>query len=88
MVTKEVTILNATGLHARPAQKFVEKANEFTSSIFLVKNDKEINAKSILGLMTLGLSKGSTVTIKTDGEDEELAITALAQLIESKFGEE
>ncbi|AEF95516.1 Phosphotransferase system, phosphocarrier protein HPr [Desulfotomaculum nigrificans CO-1-SRB] len=88
MVTKEVTILNETGLHARPAQLFVQKAGEFQSEIKIKKEDgSAADAKSILGLMSLGLTKGTKITIEASGDDAEQAAAALVRLVEEKFGE-
>ena len=84
---KKVTIINETGLHARPASMFVKKASEFKSSVELVFNGEKVNAKSIMGLMKLGLAKGTEVVIETHGEDEELALNSIVELIESGFGE-
>ena len=84
MITKETTIRNASGFHIRPSQLFVEKAAQFKSQIILQQG---IDGKSILGLMTLGLEKGSTLTISADGPDEKEAIEALTELVESGFGE-
>lgn len=89
MINKEAIILNESGFHLRPAQLFMEKANEFSSDINIINEDgDQTDAKSILGLMTLGLVKGSKLTLELDGEDEEAAATALLELINSKFGEE
>lgn len=87
MVIKEVTVLNATGLHARPASMFVQTAGKFKSKIFVIKEGNSINAKSIMGIMAGGISQGITVQIKADGEDEADAVDALVQLINDKFGE-
>lgn len=87
MVVKEVTVLNATGLHARPASMFVQTAGKFKSKIFVVKEGNEINAKSIMGIMAGGISQGTTVEIKAEGEDETEAVEALVKLINDKFGE-
>jgi phosphocarrier protein HPr len=89
MVTKEVTIRNATGFHIRPAQLFTEQAAKFQSQInVLVKeHGVKVDGKSILGLMTLGLSQGSVVEISADGPDEEAALESLVQLVDSGFGE-
>ena len=84
---KKVTIINETGLHARPASMFVNKASEFKSSVELVCNGEKVNAKSIMGIMKLGLAKGTEVVIETHGEDEELALNSIVELIESGFGE-
>ena len=88
MASKQVTILNATGLHARPASLFVQEAGKYNSEINLIKDEKKINAKSIMGIMAAGLSKGTELTIEAKGDDEQAAVDALAALIESKFGEE
>jgi phosphocarrier protein len=89
MKTREVTVVNPTGLHARPAAEFVKLAASFKSSITVrnLTTQKEVNAKSIVMLLTLALSKGSQMSIAADGEDEEEAVTALAALIEGGFGE-
>ena len=84
---KIVTIKNASGLHARPAGMFVKKASEFTSTIELIAKGKTVNAKSIMGIMSLGLGQGAEIVIKADGADQEAAVEALAELIESGFGE-
>ncbi|WP_188207464.1 HPr family phosphocarrier protein [Alkalibacillus aidingensis] len=83
----EVTITNETGLHARPAQQLVQEANKYSSDIKIVTGDKETEAKSILGIMTLGIEKGRTIGIKADGPDEEEAVNALVDLIENNFNE-
>ncbi|MBP2652743.1 MAG: serine kinase [Firmicutes bacterium] len=82
-------IKNSAGFHLRPAQLFVEKANEFKAKV-MVKNEKgmSVAGKSILGLMTLGVECGSQIIIETEGEDEVSAAQALLDLINSKFGEE
>jgi phosphocarrier protein HPr len=88
MHTRQVTIQNEEGFHVRPAQLFAAKAAEFTAEVTLKRLEGgEANAKSMLGLMTLGLRKGSTITIEADGPDEQQAVDALAELVESKFGE-
>jgi len=87
MVIKEVTVLNATGLHARPASMFVQTAGNFKSKIFVIKEGNVINAKSIMGIMAGGISQGTTIQIKADGEDETDAVDALVKLINDKFGE-
>ncbi|MGP1618473.1 HPr family phosphocarrier protein [Peptostreptococcus stomatis] len=84
---KKVTIINETGLHARPASMFVKKASEFKSSVELIYGGEKVNAKSIMGIMKLGLAKGTEVVIETHGEDEELALNSIVELIESGFGE-
>jgi phosphocarrier protein len=88
MKRKEVAIKNKFGLHARPASLLVKLAGGFTSEIQLIKDDTEVNAKSILGVMMLAAGPGNTVIITADGPDEEEAVKALADLIDSRFGEE
>ncbi len=83
MVEKEVTVQNKTGLHARPAAMFVQKAGKFSSTITVIKEEREANAKSIMSVMALGASQGSTVVIRAEGSDEEEAVTALVELVES-----
>lgn len=87
-MTKEVTIENSSGLHARPAQQFVQAAQQFSSEIKIGNGEQKVDGKSILGLMTLALGKGTTVTIEANGEDEQRAVDSLVKLVESKFGEE
>ena len=87
MVTKEVVINNQVGLHARPATFFIQKANEFRSTIMVEKENRKVNAKSLLGVLSLGITKGSTITISAEGPDETEAVNALCELIESNFGE-
>lgn len=87
MVTKEVVINNQVGLHARPATFFIQKANEFKSSIWIEKDDRRVNAKSLLGVLSLGIVKGTVVNLIADGPDEEEAIGTLADLIASDFTE-
>lgn len=87
MVNKMVVINNQVGLHARPATFFIQKANEFRSSIWIEKEDRKVNAKSLLGVLSLGIVKGTTITIIADGEDESDAIETLAKLIDSDFSE-
>lgn len=82
-----VSIKNASGLHARPAGMFVKKAAEFKSTVEVIAKGKTVNAKSIMGIMSLGLAKGDELTISAKGEDEENAVNTLVELIESGFGE-
>lgn len=84
---KQVVIQNETGLHARPASIFVAEAGKFQSEILIEYNGKRVNAKSILGLLTLGVTKGQTITIVTQGPDEESALTTLTKLVESGLSE-
>ena len=85
MFVKDVVIQNQVGLHARPATFFIQKANEFKSSIWVEKEERRVNAKSLLGVLSLGISQGSAITIIADGADEADAVAGLAQLVESKF---
>ena len=87
MITKEVVINNQVGLHARPATFFIQKANEFKSSIWVEKDERRVNAKSLLGVLSLGIVKGTPITIIADGSDEDEAIATLSALIDSDFSE-
>ena len=87
MISKEVTINNQVGLHARPATFFIQKANEFKSSIWIERNERRVNAKSLLGVLSLGIVKGTAVNIVADGVDENEAIATLSELIDSDFSE-
>ena len=87
MISRGVTISNSVGLHARPATFFVQKANSFKSSIWVEKEDCRVNAKSLLGVLSLGITKGAAITLIADGIDENEAVDSLAELIDSAFGE-
>ncbi len=87
MYVKDVTINNQVGLHARPATFFIQKANEFKSSIWVEKEERRVNAKSLLGVLSLGIIKGTTVSIIGDGADEKEAVDALVELVSSDFAE-
>ena len=87
MKTCEIVITNASGLHARPATFFIQKANFYKSTILIEKDDRRVNAKSLLGVLSLGIAKGMTVTLIADGEDEKAAITGLVELVDSGFSE-
>ncbi|HIR54795.1 MAG: HPr family phosphocarrier protein [Lachnospiraceae bacterium] len=87
MISKEVTINNQVGLHARPATFFIQKANEFKSSIWIEREERRVNAKSLLGVLSLGIVKGTAVNIVADGVDENEAIATLSELIDSDFSE-
>jgi phosphocarrier protein HPr len=87
LVSKEVLVNNQVGLHARPATFFIQKANEFKSSIWIEKDDRRVNAKSLLGVLSLGIVKGTGVKIVADGVDEAAAIQTLSELIDSDFSE-
>jgi phosphocarrier protein len=87
MPEREVKILNKLGIHARPAAEIVKAAGKFKSNITIVRDDLEVNAKSIMGVMMLAAECGATVTLRAIGEDAEAALDALAGVIASKFGE-
>ena len=87
MVIRSVTITNRVGLHARPATFFIQKANEYKCSIWVEKDDRKVNAKSLLGVLSLGIVCGTTINIIADGADEQLAVDTLADLVNSKFEE-
>ena len=85
MISRDIVISNTSGLHARPATFFIQKANSFKSSIWVEKEDCRVNAKSLLGVLSLGIVKGMSITLIADGPDEALAIEGLAALVESGF---
>ena len=87
MIQREVTITNNSGLHARPATFFIQKANTYRSSVWVVKDDRKVSAKSLLGVLSIGIAKGMTITIAADGEDEQEAIKGLVELIETGFND-
>ena len=87
MFSKEVEVQNQVGLHARPATFFIQKANEFKSSIWIEKDERKVNAKSLLGVLSLGITKGTTINLIADGADEEEAGVTLVNLIASNFTE-
>ena len=87
MIQREVTITNTSGLHARPATFFIQKANTYRSGVWVVKDDRKVSAKSLLGVLSIGIAKGMTITIVADGDDEEAAIKGLVELIESGFND-
>ena len=88
MYSKDVMVQNQVGLHARPATFFIQKANEFRSSIWIEKEERRVNAKSLLGILSLGISGGTQIKIIADGADEQAAVNALVELVESGFSEE
>ncbi|HVH38751.1 MAG TPA: HPr family phosphocarrier protein [Gemmatimonadaceae bacterium] len=88
MTESEVRILNANGIHARPAAEIVRTAGRFKANITIARDDLEVNAKSIMGVMMLAAECGSTVRLRADGADADSAIQALSTLISSKFGEQ
>ena len=87
MISKELEIINKLGLHARASTKLTQTASKFSSEIWIERNGRKVNAKSIMGVMMLAAAKGSMVTIQANGEDEALAVGALAALIADYFGE-
>ena len=87
MYTQNVTINNEVGLHARPATFFIQKANEFKSGIWVEKDERRVNAKSLLGVLSLGIVGGTTINIIADGADEQEAVDALVKLVETGFAE-
>ena len=87
MFVKEVTVQNKVGLHARPATFFIQKANEFKSSIWVEREDRRVNAKSLLGVLSLGIVGGIDISIIADGTDEEAAVEGLVKLVQSGFAE-
>ena len=87
MCVKDVVIQNQAGLHARPATFFIQKANEFKSSIWVEKDERKVNAKSLLGVLSMGIVKGTTITLIADGADEEEALEGLSVLVNTGFNE-
>lgn len=87
MCEKEVVIQNQVGLHARPATFFIQKANEFRSSIWVEKDERKVNAKSLLGVLSLGIVGGASFKIIAEGPDEKEALDALENLISTGFAE-
>jgi len=85
MYIKEVLVQNQVGLHARPATFFIQKANEFKSSIWVEKEERRVNAKSLLGVLSLGIVGGISIKIIADGADEQAAVDGLVALVESGF---
>jgi phosphocarrier protein len=88
MTEQKVTVTNRAGVHARPAAVIVQTVKDFKSMIFIQRDNNKINAKSIMGVITLGAGYGTELTISAEGEDEVLAVETLVHLIESKFEEE
>ncbi len=88
MTEKTTTIQNKTGIHARPASVFVQTAGKFKSKVQIAAKGKKVDAKSILMIMSMGLSNGTEITISADGPDEADAVKTLVDLVDSKFGEE
>ena len=88
VIERKVIILNSMGLHARPAAQFVKIASRFKSDVYISKNNREVNGKSIMGVMMLAAEKGSELTLKVDGKDQTHAMQALVELVSNKFNEE
>lgn len=88
MFRKEVMVQNQVGLHARPATFFIQKANEYKASIWIEKEERRVNAKSLLGILSLGIVGGTTIQIIADGVDEQEAVNALIELVDSGFSDE
>ena len=87
MVTRTVSIKNAQGLHARPATFFVQKANAFKCSIWVEKGDRRVNAKSLLGILSMAVTQGMEITLRAEGQDAAAALDALAELLENGLGD-
>ena len=87
MFVKDVVVKNQVGLHARPATFFIQKANEFKSSIWVEKEERRVNGKSLLGVLSHGIIGGTFIRIIADGPDEETAVNSLVALVESEFTE-
>jgi phosphocarrier protein HPr len=87
MPEREAKIVNKLGIHARPAAEIVKTAGRFKSNIIIVRDDLEVNAKSIMGVMMLAAEFGSTIILRATGDDAEAALDALAAVIANKFGE-
>ena len=87
MYSQEAVVNNQVGLHARPATYFIQKANEFKSGIWVEKEERRVNAKSLLGVLSLGIVKGTAITLIADGPDAKEAVEALAQLVDNQLGE-
>ena len=87
MCMKDVEVKNQVGLHARPATFFIQKANEYKSSIWVEKEERRVNAKSLLGILSLGIVGDAKIRIIADGSDEQLAVDGLVKLVESGFSE-
>lgn len=87
MISRDVTVTNSIGLHARPATFFIQKANGYKSTILVEKDDRKVNAKSLLGVLSLGINPGTTIRLIADGSDESEALNGLEELIKTGFGE-
>ncbi len=87
MFSKKITINHPYGLHARPATYFIQKANEFKSNIDIIRDNRRVNAKSLLGVLSLGVVKGMEISIIANGPDEEQAVNALCELVMNNLGD-
>ncbi|MBQ2512236.1 MAG: HPr family phosphocarrier protein [Clostridia bacterium] len=87
MIQRDVTVVNEGGLHARPATFFIQKANSYKSSIWVVKDERKVNAKSLLGVLSIGIAQGMTITLVADGDDEKAAVDGLEKLISGGLSE-
>ncbi len=87
MISRNITIKNSVGLHARPATFFIQKANSFKSSIWVEKDDRRVNAKSLLGVLSLGITKDMTITLIADGVDEVDALNGIEDLVTNGFND-
>ncbi len=87
MITRDFKISNKRGLHARPSAQITQVASRYASEVWLAKNGRRVNAKSIMGVMMLAAGQGSVLTVEADGEDAAAAVDAIGQLIETRFGE-
>lgn len=87
MLSRDVTIVNEVGLHARPATFFIQKANTYKASIWIEKEDRRVNAKSLLGVLSMGIVKGTAITLIADGVDEDEALSGLERLIASELND-
>ena len=85
MINQKITVTNSVGLHARPATFFIQKANEYKCSIWIERDERRVNAKSLLGVLSLGVTQDNEINIIADGPDEEAAIKGLCELIETSF---
>jgi phosphocarrier protein HPr len=88
MISREFTISNKLGLHARPSAQLTQTASRFASDIHLSRNGRRVNAKSIMGVMMLAAGQGATITVEAEGDDAEQALQAIGQLIADRFGED
>jgi len=87
MIQRDIEIINKLGLHARASAKLTQLAAKYKCDVWMTRNGRRVNAKSIMGVMMLAAGKGATVTLETDGADEQDCMNALAELIDGKFGE-